>query len=275
MKKILALIIVMVMLCSCAQKAAKPVDVAPTVTPTVTPTARNMSTEENTEWKSLFLAFLVSLNEKMANNLDSIYYITLNDLTLDGIPELIVSDSVASAAYGFAIYQIIENQVECVWGYSSVFDQLSTKYHDNTSDDFYSGFDDFWLTLSKNKKSGEYKYIFTTANGSSEDSFGSIYSASTDESTGILKITPEFSYVDFIETDDDIHQVKGQDTTKENYDKLTGEFFDTWENTGYLNSCMVSNEHYNFLSASKKMPLSFSNDSIEKYFDLYHPEPLN
>ena len=78
------------------------------------------------------------------------------------------------------------------------------------------------LTLSKNKKSGEYKYIFTTANGSSEDSFGSIYSASTDESTGILKITPEFSYVDFIETDDDIHQVKGQDTTKENYDKLTG-----------------------------------------------------
>ena len=60
MKKILALIIVMVMLCSCAQKAAKPVDVASTVTPTVTPTARNMSTEENTEWKSLFLAFFTN-----------------------------------------------------------------------------------------------------------------------------------------------------------------------------------------------------------------------
>ncbi len=286
MKRLLLLFVAIALLCcACGKNAEKADDNGVTMeSPDVNVENVKPNDEEKiVDWKTVYSDFLIALNERVSSeSYSALNYIGLNDLTFDGVPELIVSDDAASAAASFAIYQIVDGEIERIFGHSAVVELSGEKYLLNGDEYFncYSHFEGDWLRLMKNKENGELKYMFTATNGSDTESFESIYSATVDSETGVLSIEEEFYKCEYNrygeyakdapETDD--YRVGGAVVSEDEYNKEFAEINSQWSVQDV--NCVVMLPAYRLSAADfkQKMELDASPEKIAEFMDLYKPE---
>ncbi len=228
------------------------------------PTTEETKLTESVDWKSLYTDFIVANKDVQYPNIN---YIGLNDLNFDGIPELILSDSIASAAHSIGILHIQDGEVKLLYGYSHMAGS-----NDMTNCDFYSKFYDGWLTLRKNVNTGESRYFLLSENGHSNGSFEDTFSFPVNENNEIGLVT-EFNH-EFILHDEenssskDIYCVSGEQVTEEEYLHAKAEFESTWVDTGARTPAMT-NEYCNY---SHAVELSLEKEDLENFFDMYEKE---
>ncbi len=172
--------------------------------------------DKDKEWKALYKELLLESERKLNADYQCVKSVVLEDFNKDGVPEIIVSGHVASAAYNFGIYQIIDGKVEPIYVSGDV------------NCGFYSNFGANWFMMMINSKTGEVAYRIDAGNGSDEDSFDGIYFIRADEA-GKIYITEEF-YSDeyWVEGESNVYMVRGQTVTEEEYEAERELFFDTW-----------------------------------------------
>ncbi len=226
---------------------------------------------ESGAWKKAFGEFLLDLNGKNQEDYEVINYVSLNDLNLDGVPELIVSDDGASAACSFAIFQLIDEKVEKVWGYSSLFEGGPQQSEDGEFVNFYSVFDDDFLTLCKNRETGELAYVMETENGNSEGSFESIFLLT--EVDGKIVPVERFFYEDRSDLAEkekaDSYYVDKKPVTEKEYEKAYDRFEKLWKETDYHGPAMAS-EHLGEQPDAVK--LEMTPEGLDRFFGKYAPE---
>ena len=279
MKKIIALLLIVVLMFAFATSCGKSSDRAQEPE-TKSEKVKKTNQDDNEEdiikvenWKELYIKFL-SENEH-GINLDPIYlnYLALYDLNFDGTPELIVSDGAASAGYTVGVFQIIDGKVECVVGFAANCYGKEHNYSVQNRDDYvlYSSLEDDWITLRKNRKTGEKKYFMVSFNGDAECSFGSLVSiCADDKDSSRLKVTNEFEYEEFWETpEDSVYKILGRNVEKDIYDIELEDFYTLWQDTETMNYAMVPDDR-NYGVLSKTISLSLEEDALMEYFETYN-----
>ncbi len=269
MKKFLAVFISFIFIIGvvgCAPDSVQKESPSPSSAP-VSPAA------SDADWKTLYTEFILAADAYLESYYpDALYYINVTDLTLDGVPELIVSDTAASAAACFAVFQIIGNTVQPIEGHSvsgAICSQENTKTGIKSP---YAHFDTDWMTLRKNKETGHLQYVIQTHNGSSEESFGEIYGVAADDA-GHVSFVELFSYVNYTdEAREDIYTVDGKAVSQEEYDEKVASFTDLWEDTGYVTHGMHRPSFYSKLETY--VPLSTEEADLQAFFDMYAPAQL-
>lgn len=222
-----------------------------------------------TDWKQAYTDLLLSRKANSSN----FGYVGVNDLNLDGVPELIFSDSGASAASCVAIASVIDGEVKPFYKDDMTQSYVAEGYDENNFNypGLYCNFEKEWITLRKNKNTGELKYVIVSHNGSDVSSFGDIYSASK----GDFVLENEMSYVDYseeCEKEDEAFQdeyLVGEDkVSEEEYNEAKAEFYDEWDDTGYI-SCAMTNDYYEY---PEKVALSITEEDLMNLFGMYEPE---
>ena len=230
------------------------------------PTTEETNLTENVDWKSLYTDFIVTNKDEQFPNIN---YIGLNDLNFDGVPELMLSDSAASAAATVGVFQIQDGEVKLLYGYSSM---ASEHYMTETDPIFYSNFHNNWLTLRKNVNTGELRYFLISSNGSGSESFGDTFSFPVNKNNEI-GVVSEFGYVilyddETYEMTDEFYYVLGEQVTSDKYLQTQAEIESNWEDTGVRTPAMT-NGHYEY---SHSVELSLEKEDLENFFDLYEKE---
>ena len=278
-KRLLSLILMLAMVsgistgCSTTEKNEE--TTSPTNKTTLTETTSTVTTADTSsasadeeisdiDWVSLYTDFIVANKDEEFPNVN---YIGLNDLNFDGIPELILSDAAASAAYSIGILHIKDGEVKLLYGYSSMAGNS-----DMTKGDFYSNFFDNWLSLRKNVNTGELRYFLASSNGSSCESFGDTFSFPVTENKEIGLATEtsyEILYDDeTFEMTDEFYYVLEESVTADKYLQVEAELESTWVDTGVRTPAMT-NGHYEYSNA---MELSLEKTDLENFFALYEKE---
>ena len=221
--------------------------------------------ETNVAWKELYIDFLQENKNDLYLN-----YISLNDLNFDGIPELIISDSAASATYTAGILHIQNGEVQLLYGYSQLAGNTDMVYENPA---FYSIFSDNWFTLRKNVNTGELRYFLLSSNGSDGESFGDTFSFPISENKEI-GLTTDFSYIilydynNHYEIMEENYWIADKQVTKDEYEQAINEWNATWEDTGVRTPAMT-NGHFEY---SNNVELSLEKEDLENFFDMYEKE---
>ena len=236
---------------------------------TTAPTKDEINVTENAEeqnavdWKGLYTDFIVE------NAVPGVNYLKLNDLNFDGVPELILSDSAASAEYTMGVLHIQDNEVKLLYGYSSMAGSTDMLNGDVV---FYAGCEDNTLTLRKNVNTGELRYFLLSGNGSGSESFGDTFSFPVTKNNEIGLVTEtsyEILYDDeTYEMTDEFYYVLEEAVSKDEYTKTKEELDTIWVDTGVRTPAMT-NGHCNY---SHAVELSLEKEDLENFFDLYEKE---
>ena len=229
-------------------------------------TTENNNDTAVVDWADIYTKFIIENEADFTEEAQpTIAYIGVNDLNFDGVPELIVSGTVASAAYYFNVFQIQDGAVEKVDFTNNSGDKLS----------LYSHFIDGWITLRKNANDGSLKYVLLSGNGGSDETFGNLISICQDPNDiNNLKITNGFEYIEFWETsDNNEYYVAGNKVSVSEYEALREEFDKTWQDTGIVNCAMIDPTLSELPNIYKNtIPASTDEQDLKNFFDMYQPE---
>ena len=229
-------------------------------------TVESNNTTTVVDWADIYADYIIDHKSDFTEEAQpTIAYIGVNDLNFDGVPELIVSGTVASAAYYFNVFQIENGTVKKVEFTDSSGDKLS----------LYSHFLDGWITLRRNADTGSLKYVLMSGNGGSDETFGNIISISQDPNdSSKLKITNEFEYIEFWgTTDSNEYYVAGAKVSETEYNALQADFYNTWQDTEIINYAMLDPALSALPNVYKKtIPVSTDKQELKNFFAMYQPE---
>lgn len=130
------------------------------------------SPEVSVDWQSIYKDFL--------SKQEYVYYASVADLNFDGVPELLLSYTGASASASLNIYEIIDEKLELRSGYDEaehINNTLAEKnYHLRNSNPpeslpSYFPYEQEDNILKKNVKDGTYVYMWHSQNGNDTESF--------------------------------------------------------------------------------------------------------
>lgn len=227
---------------------------------------------ESVNWKQIYLDFLTENKFALQDaGYMEVNYIGLHDLNFDGVPELVLSDNAASAAYTVGVFQIKDGKIGLLCGQSSFAEVDDTQ--ENVISELYSNFTDDWLTLRKNVNTGELSYVMYSGNGSSDESFGNTLRFSVGKD-GEIDVVNEFEYSTYYdwendgENDSEERYHSGQSVSKEDYEEALEEFEKTWVDTG-ARPCAMVREYSEY---SNGIPLSLEEKDMIAFFDGYTKE---
>lgn len=202
------------------------------------------------DWKQKYTSFILENKDYYTTDYNHVNYIGVNDLNFDGVPDLILSDGAASAADSIALYTIKDGNVVCVIGTNWICQNHEYDHEKVLTDDgrWWARYDKGWLTLRKNKETGELRYVMELGNGSDSESFGNIISIAQDpEGIKTFNIINEFEYTEIYdegmgyEPTEERYLVKDvQVADKAEYDSKLAEFNELWEDTGVVTQAMTS-----------------------------------
>jgi len=243
-------------------------------------------TEKNAEviagldgWQKAYVEFILELKdcfEKGKSEREGyLAYVQLNDLNMDGVPELLVSDDGASASPTVGFYQLIDGKVMKIGGYTAAQDYLEGKdmVLDTAGLVPYARMGSAWITLRKNVNTGELKYFLGSHNGTGCESFGETVGVVIGDN-GEIGSEKLFEYLEVYEDFDQEkiqnseYTVSGTTVSKEDYDKKYEEFEKEWVDTDFRTPVMGANpERY-----EKCAERDFSAQGLADFMGMYVPE---
>lgn len=224
---------------------------SPTLNPSTTPSGSpdlklnlNLGAPEYTqeESKEIFRNFLTEnyqeLHESSACGITGLGFI---DLDLDGCIEMIAFDAGASAAMGVEIFDIVDNEVQCIT--TSIESINETFSSDNTTDTYINCnyFDDFRLMESKDGK--EHFFVVNSGNGNAEFDYSELIRFGCNN--GVLTLSKvAYKYTEYESTepsdensDQKIklqkYEVNGKPATKDEYDNIIKDYNSSYNDTAF------------------------------------------
>ena len=207
---------------------------------------------EQTDYKEIYFDFLK--DELITKNTYHWRYATLEDLNLDGTPELIMCDSGATVSCGVYIFQIIDNKVQLRYAGGYTWEEYVNKDYSINNDYFNSTISNeklmanlpsyssggTYFSLRKNKYTDELLYVYFSRAGGIDFNKETLLSFSKDE---IFNASENFyGNVEKDEGTGDIvssnYCIDGNAVSEEDYDTAYNEFLDTWQDTNYNFACL-------------------------------------